>query len=82
MNFNLQAGIFLGLAQLAVIILIFFVSIPIAFYLAKKNQKSHNQGINQKKHKSIFIMLRFGLFYFFVVLILIYLLFQIDSGPT
>jgi|JI10StandDraft_1071094.scaffolds.fasta_scaffold152302_1 hypothetical protein len=82
MNLNLQAGMVLGVVQLAVIILILFVSIPITFYLARIFQKSHNQGINQKKYKSIFTMLRFGLFYFFVVLILIYLLFQIDSGPT
>ena len=72
----------LGVVQIAVIFLIFFVAIPIAFNLAKIFQKSHNQGINQKKYKSIFTMLRFGLFYFFVVMILIYLLFQIDSGPT
>lgn len=82
MNLNLQAGMVLGVVQLAVIILILGVSIPISFYLARIFKKSHNQGINQKKYKSIFTMLRFGLFYFFVVLILIYLLFQIDSGPT
>jgi len=82
MNLNLQAGMVLGLVQLALIFLTFFVSIPIAFYLSRIFQRSHNDGINQNKYKSIYTMLQFGVFYFFVVLILICLLFQIDSGPT
>lgn len=82
MNLNLQAGMVLGVVQFALILLVFFVSIPMAFYLSRNYQEFHNQGVKQNKYKSIYAVLQFGVIYFFLVFTLIWLLFQIESGPT
>lgn len=79
---QLQAGMVLGFAYLIIIGFILLISLPITLYLKHRLIKRQNQALNQNRYQSIYSILQFIVIYISLVLILTFLLFQIEVGPT